>query len=123
MALARTDWIMPGDLFPEQAIGTGSLAQAAKPFATLSEARDDAERRQIERALQGNQRAHHRSGPDPGRFPHHLWEKMRRLGLAAEHALSCQEFRTFALQHVRISEHRPSKSMKLLMSDSLLQCK
>jgi two-component system, NtrC family, response regulator HydG len=40
------DWIMPGDLFPEK-----SLAQQTGDFLPLADAREAAERRQIERAL------------------------------------------------------------------------
>ncbi|MCO6388900.1 MULTISPECIES: sigma-54 dependent transcriptional regulator [unclassified Aliihoeflea] len=45
-ALAVDDWIMPGDLFPEK-----SSIQGAGDFLPLADAREAAERRQIERAL------------------------------------------------------------------------
>jgi DNA-binding NtrC family response regulator len=79
IALTRTEWIMPADLFPDRSVAgpTGT-----HPFATLSEARDDAERRQIERALE--QTAGHiiEAAALLGVSRTTLWEKMRRLGLA-----------------------------------------
>ncbi len=75
-ALTVSEWIMPGDLFPEQA------RQARGPaFAPLAEVRDDAERRQIERALE-------RTGGQLGKAASllaisrtTLWEKMARLNM------------------------------------------
>lgn len=81
--LARTDWIMPADLFPEQAAATREEQQEqARPFATLSEARDDAERRQIERALKQTGGHMIEAAKMLGISRTTLWEKMRRLGLA-----------------------------------------
>lgn len=79
VALARTDWIMPADLFPEQAAVT---QEQPRPFATLSEARDDAERRQIERALKETGGHMIEAARMLGISRTTLWEKMRRLGLA-----------------------------------------
>jgi two-component system, NtrC family, response regulator HydG len=82
-ALARTDWIMPADLFPEQAAATREGQQEqGRPFATLSEARDDAERRQIERALKETGGHMIEAARILGISRTTLWEKMRRLGLA-----------------------------------------
>jgi two-component system, NtrC family, response regulator HydG len=77
VALTASEWIMPGDLFPEQA----SRVQGAA-FVPLAEVRDAAERRQIERALE-------QTGGQVGKAANllaisrtTLWEKMTRLGLA-----------------------------------------
>jgi two-component system, NtrC family, response regulator HydG len=77
VALTASEWIMPGDLFPEQA----SQVQGAA-FVPLAEVRDAAERRQIERALE-------QTGGQVGKAANllaisrtTLWEKMTRLGLA-----------------------------------------
>lgn len=80
-AMAKTDWIMPGDLFPEQ----GDLAASEdKAFATLSEARDLAERRQIERALRETSGHLIEAARLLGVSRTTLWEKMRRLGIQGE---------------------------------------
>lgn len=77
VALSTSEWIMPGDLFPER---------AAKPdletFVPLADVRDAAERRQIERALDktGGQIAKAAVLLAVSRTT--LWEKMTRLGLA-----------------------------------------
>lgn len=84
VALARTPFIAPGDLFPEQGLMRGTSPQAAKPFATLSEARDDAERRQIEMALKETGGHMIEAARILGVSRTTLWEKMRRLGLAVE---------------------------------------
>jgi DNA-binding NtrC family response regulator len=76
VVLAGAEWIMPGDLFPEQ-FGKST----AEDFVPLSMVRDAAERRQIERALE-------RSGGKTTTAARllavsrtTLWEKMTRLGL------------------------------------------
>ncbi|WP_159587974.1 sigma-54-dependent transcriptional regulator [Chelativorans xinjiangense] len=76
VALTNNEWIMPGDLFPEQA---SKPAQAA--FAPLADVRDAAERRQIERALD---EAGGRVGKAAGLLAISrttLWEKMTRFGI------------------------------------------
>lgn len=77
VALSTSEWIMPGDLFPEHAAGTGSAS-----FVPLAEVRDAAERRQIERALAqtGGQIAKAAGLLAISRTT--LWEKMTRFGLA-----------------------------------------
>jgi DNA-binding NtrC family response regulator len=77
VALSTSEWIMPGDLFPERATKPGSAA-----FAPLADVRDAAERRQIERALDetGGQIAKAAGLLAISRTT--LWEKMTRLGVA-----------------------------------------
>jgi two-component system response regulator HydG len=77
VALSTSEWIMPGDLFPERTTKPGSAA-----FAPLADVRDAAERRQIERALDetGGQIAKAAGLLAISRTT--LWEKMTRLGLA-----------------------------------------
>ncbi|MCZ8548685.1 sigma-54 dependent transcriptional regulator [Mesorhizobium qingshengii] len=78
VALSTSEWILPGDLFPEQSIwGGGSTV-----FVPLADVRDAAERRQIERALEetGGQIAKAAGLLAVSRTT--LWEKMTRLGLA-----------------------------------------
>lgn len=83
VAMTRTDWIMPADLFPEQAAATRDApAEAEKHFATLSEARDEAERRQIDKALKETGGHMIEAARMLGISRTTLWEKMRRLGLA-----------------------------------------
>lgn len=84
VALARTPFIAPGDLFPEQGMAREASPQAAKPLATLSEAREDAERRQIEMALKQTGGHIIEAARILGVSRTTLWEKMRRLGLATE---------------------------------------
>jgi two-component system response regulator HydG len=76
VAVATSEWIMPGDLFPEHADKATNLA-----FVPLAEVRDAAERRQIERALEetGGQIAKAAGLLAVSRTT--LWEKMTRLGL------------------------------------------
>lgn len=76
VALSANEWIMPGDLFPEQALNHGGPA-----FVPLADVRDAAERRQIERALE-------ETGGQVGKAARllaisrtTLWEKMTRLGI------------------------------------------
>ncbi|PAQ04960.1 sigma-54-dependent transcriptional regulator [Mesorhizobium temperatum] len=77
VALSTSEWIMPGDLFPER---TAKPASAA--FAPLADVRDAAERRQIERALDetGGQIAKAAGLLAISRTT--LWEKMTRLGVS-----------------------------------------
>lgn len=76
VALSTSEWIMPGDLFPERVSKAGSAA-----FVPLADVRDAAERRQIERALDetGGQIAKAAGLLAISRTT--LWEKMTRLGL------------------------------------------
>jgi DNA-binding NtrC family response regulator len=83
VALSRTDWIMPADLFPENAAATREQSyEPLRPFATLSEAREDAERRQIEKALKETGGHMIDAARLLGVSRTTLWEKMRRLGIA-----------------------------------------
>jgi two-component system, NtrC family, response regulator HydG len=77
VALSTSEWIMPGDLFPERAARHGGAA-----FVSLADVRDAAERRQIERALEetGGQIAKAAGLLAISRTT--LWEKMTRFGLA-----------------------------------------
>ncbi|HHZ10140.1 MAG TPA: sigma-54-dependent Fis family transcriptional regulator [Rhizobiales bacterium] len=76
VALTVSEWIMPGDLFPDRA---GMPAQPG--FLPLADVRDAAERRQIERALEqtGGQVIKAAELLGVGRST--LWEKMTRLGV------------------------------------------
>lgn len=76
VAVTNSEWIMPGDLFPDRSAMINELA-----FIPLSEVRDAAERRQIERALEetGGQVAKAASLLAISRTT--LWEKMNRLRL------------------------------------------
>jgi DNA-binding NtrC family response regulator len=75
-ALARGEWIMPADLFPE-----GGDAKASTGFTPLADVRDAAEKRQIERALDqtGGQISKAASLLAISRTT--LWEKMARFGM------------------------------------------
>ena len=79
MALTKTEWIMPSDLFPDL---TQKHPVEAQKFATLTEARDLAERRQIERALKQTNGQIHEAAVLLGISRTTLWDKMRRLKLA-----------------------------------------
>lgn len=76
VALSTSEWILPGDLFPERPEKTVSPT-----FVPLADVRDAAERRQIERALEetGGQIAKAAGLLAISRTT--LWEKMTRLGL------------------------------------------
>ena len=80
VALTRTEWIMPADLFPDR---LKSRQDSAHPFATLSQARDDAERRQIERALAETKGHIFEAASLLGVSRTTLWDKMRRLNVTA----------------------------------------
>lgn len=76
-ALCTGEWIMPGDLFPDQ------IRRPHEPgFVPLAVVRDAAERRQIERALEetGGQIAKAAGLLAISRTT--LWEKMTRFGIA-----------------------------------------
>jgi two-component system, NtrC family, response regulator HydG len=76
VAMAMGDWIMPSDMFPDLESGLHPMLAA---FSTLAEARESAERRQIERALRqtDGQIIEAAKLLDISRTT--LWEKMRRL--------------------------------------------
>ncbi|MHB1109875.1 MAG: sigma-54-dependent transcriptional regulator [Devosia sp.] len=76
-ALSTSEWIMPGDLFPESSLKADSLG-----FLPLADVREAAERRQIERALDetGGQIAKAAGLLAISRTT--LWEKMTRFGIA-----------------------------------------
>lgn len=79
--LASGEWIMPTDLFPEAVPTTHVMVEA---FATLSETRDLAERRQIERAL-GLTGGHIiEAAKLLGVSRTTMWDKMRRFGISAD---------------------------------------
>jgi len=80
-ALTKTEWLMPGDLFPDAAKREHPLVRA---FAPLAEARDDAERRQIMRALQLT-KGQILEAADLLRVSRTtLWDKMRRLNVPSQ---------------------------------------
>ena len=83
VALARGDWLTPGDLFPE--VGKAAAGEAGE-IATLSEVRDAAERRQILRALQATGGQLAKAALALGISRTTLWEKMRRLEITTEQA-------------------------------------
>ena len=84
VAMARTDHVMPLDLFPEQASATLDGTEPTRSIVTLSEAREDAERRQIEIALKETKGHLIEAARLLGVSRTTLWEKMRRLGLAVD---------------------------------------
>ena len=79
-ALTKTEWLMPGDLFPDAAKRTHPMVQA---FAPLAEARDEAERRQIMRALQKTQGQIIEAADLLKVSRTTLWDKMRRLNISS----------------------------------------
>jgi DNA-binding NtrC family response regulator len=83
VALARSEWIMPGDMFDDLSVSAHPLEQAyiEKAFATLSETRDLAERRQIELALEETSGQILEAARLLGVSRTTLWEKMRRFGI------------------------------------------
>jgi DNA-binding NtrC family response regulator len=83
VALAKSEWILPGDLFPDLEAVHHPMVTT---FATLSEARDLAERRQIERALQLTNGQILEATRLLGVSRTTLWEKMKRLGISGEQA-------------------------------------
>jgi two-component system, NtrC family, response regulator HydG len=76
VAMAMGDWIMPVDMFPDL---DSNLHPMLAAFSTLAEARESAERRQIERALKQTEGQINEAAKllDISRTT--LWEKMRRL--------------------------------------------
>jgi len=80
VALAIGDWIMPADLFPDLSC---SKALSGSDFLSLADARDNAERRQIERALKGASGQVSEAAQRLGISRTTMWEKMRRYGIEA----------------------------------------
>lgn len=76
VALAQGDFIMPADMFPEREAAEHPMTAS---FATLSETRDSAERRQIERALEQTSGQIAEASRLLGISRTTLWEKMKRL--------------------------------------------
>jgi two-component system response regulator HydG len=81
LALANGEWIMPADMFPDVATDRHPMLRA---FATLSETRDLAERRQIERALKQTHGQIIEAAKLLRISRTTLWDKMRRLGLSGD---------------------------------------
>lgn len=81
VALAKGEWIMPADMFPDL---LQSQTGDHGAFSTLSEIRDSAERRQIERALQQTGGQIIEAARLLGVSRTTLWDKMRRLSLSGE---------------------------------------
>jgi len=84
VVLAKSEWILPGDAFPDMAQEgqAGAASREHEPFATLSETRDRAERLQIERALRETKGQIMEAARLLGVSRTTLWEKMRRLGIS-----------------------------------------
>lgn len=83
VALAASRWIMPGDLFPER------LPQPVAEnrfIASLGTARETAEKRHIQRALEMTGGAILPAAKALGISRTTLWEKMKRYGLAGSDA-------------------------------------
>lgn len=78
VALALGPWLMPGDLFPEDAQND----LAAVGLASLEDARLGAERRHIVRALAATEGEIGTAAKVLGISRTTLWEKMRRLGIS-----------------------------------------
>jgi len=81
-ALAEGEWIMPADLFPDLA----STPSVPPHLKTLSEVRDEAERKQISRALRQSEGHPAAAAALLGVSRTTLWEKMRRLGISVDEA-------------------------------------
>jgi DNA-binding NtrC family response regulator len=80
VALAGSRWIMPGDLFPER---TDRAVAEGIAIAPLGAAREDAEKRHIQRALAMTAGAILPAARALGISRTTLWEKMKRYGLAS----------------------------------------
>ena len=82
MALALGEWITPLDLFPERGFGSW---KGQPEVTSLAQARNMAERRQIERALALHEGHMSKAATTLGISRTTLWEKMKRLGLDQNH--------------------------------------
>ncbi|MGQ2906159.1 MAG: sigma-54-dependent transcriptional regulator [Neoaquamicrobium sediminum] len=76
VALTSSEWIMPGDLFPDR-LGN----EPRSDFLSLADARDAAERRHIEQALDQTEGQVIKAAELLGIGRSTLWEKMTRLGV------------------------------------------
>ncbi len=83
VALAAGRWIMPADLFPERST---SPVMENRFIASLGTAREDAEKRHIQRALAMTGGAILPAAKVLGISRTTLWEKMKRYGLAGSDA-------------------------------------
>lgn len=79
VALAGGEWLMPYDMFPDRS----GLPVSRDAFQPLSEIRDAAERRQIERALSETSGHMQEAARLLGVSRTTLWEKVTRLGIKA----------------------------------------
>jgi transcriptional regulator with PAS, ATPase and Fis domain len=77
VALGLGQWVMPGDMFPEQSDETSSALQ----MGSLEDVRQSAEKRHILRALAATSGEVGAASKLLGIGRTTLWEKMRRLGL------------------------------------------
>lgn len=77
VALGLGQWVMPGDMFPEQSDGTASALE----MGTLEDVRQSAEKRHILRALAATSGEVGAASKLLGIGRTTLWEKMRRLRL------------------------------------------
>jgi DNA-binding NtrC family response regulator len=77
VALGLGQWVMPGDMFPEQSEGIASAMQ----MGSLEDVRQSAEKRHIIRALLATNGEVGAASKLLGIGRTTLWEKMRRLGL------------------------------------------
>jgi DNA-binding NtrC family response regulator len=77
VALGLGQWVMPGDMFPEQSDETASALQ----MGSLEDVRQSAEKRHIVRALAATSGEVGAASKLLGIGRTTLWEKMRRLGL------------------------------------------
>jgi DNA-binding NtrC family response regulator len=77
VALGLGQWVMPGDMFPEQSDETASALQ----MGSLEDVRQSAEKRHILRALTATSGEVGAASKLLGIGRTTLWEKMRRLGL------------------------------------------
>ena len=80
VALGLGQWVMPGDMFPEQSDETASALQ----MGSLEDVRQNAEKRHILRALAATSGEVGAASKLLGIGRTTLWEKMRRLGLSAD---------------------------------------
>ena len=80
VAVGSGEWLMPQDLFPDKR----QAVQSREGFQPLSEIRDAAERRQIERALAQPSGQIKEAAGMLGISRTTLWEKMTRFGIRAE---------------------------------------
>lgn len=78
VALALGQWVMPGDMFPEQSDETASVLQ----MGSLEDVRQSAEKRHIIRALVETHGEVGAASKLLGIGRTTLWEKMRRFGLS-----------------------------------------